>query len=204
MRICRPLLAVVMVVVLTGLVYAARFCPQCGKEVKPQDKFCAECGAKLPESGKALPEKKKDEKKKIGKDIPAANALFENAQMLRTAANPLKRRERHFKALKRYQDILDKYPESDKVELANYWAGRIYEGIHYRKHARAVEYYRKVWERNPDTQTDARWRVAVIMEKVIKDFDRAVEAYQDVVDDGPDGDRRKKAKKRIEVLKGKS
>ncbi len=209
MRICRLLLTLAVVVVLTGLIYAAAFCPQCGKGVKPQHKFCAECGAKLSEDKKTTTEKKKDkrktdkDKKKIGKEIPAANALFENAQMLRTSMNPIKRRERHFKALKRYQDIIDKHPESDKVELANYWAGKIHEGIYYKKHSKAAEYYRKVWERNPDTQTDARWRTAVITEKIIKDFDKAIEAYQRVVDNGPDKSRREKAKKRIETLKGK-
>lgn len=208
MKTYRLLFAMVVAILLTGLAYAAGFCPQCGKKAKAQHKFCAECGAKLPEAKKSSSEKKKDEKKadkdkkKIGKDIPAANTLFENAHILRTSANLWKRRERHFKALKRYQDILDKHPESDKVELASYWIGKIYEGVYHKKHSKALEYYQKVWERNPDTKTDARWRAAVITEKVIKDFDKAIEAYQRVADDDADEGRRKKAKKRIEVLKG--
>jgi TolA-binding protein len=206
MKISRLLTTAVMVLVLAGFAYAA-FCPNCGKEAKAEHKFCAGCGKKLSDA-KTTPSAQKEDakkavKKKIGKDIAEANVLFENAQILRTSINPIKRRERHFKALKRYQDIIDKYPKSDKLEMALYWAGKIYEGVYYKKHAKATEYYRKVWERNPDTETDVRWRVAVITEKVIKDFDKAISAYQRVVDDGPDESRRKKARERIDVLKGK-
>ena len=62
MSIRRSLTAMAAVILLAGLVYAA-FCPNCGKGVKSQHKFCAGCGAKLSEAKKVSQEEKKDEKK---------------------------------------------------------------------------------------------------------------------------------------------
>ncbi len=38
----------------SGVVRAEAACPNCGRLTHPEDKFCAQCGAKLPAAGSAL------------------------------------------------------------------------------------------------------------------------------------------------------
>jgi hypothetical protein len=54
-RFPRVVLVLVVLAVSAGLVFAAKTCPSCGATNKDSDKFCKNCGAKLPAAPRAQP-----------------------------------------------------------------------------------------------------------------------------------------------------
>ncbi|MBN1457612.1 MAG: hypothetical protein JW912_07160 [Sedimentisphaerales bacterium] len=79
-------------------------------------------------------------------------------------------------ALSKYNEVIEKYPTSDKVDNAAYRAGRIYE--HFKDYEIAAIYYQRVYQWNEFTQYPARFRAAYVMDRRLHMRKEALAAYQ--------------------------
>jgi tetratricopeptide (TPR) repeat protein len=117
--------------------------------------------------------------------IPEADALFEDGLHYMKegghgvpifyATGPLKR------ALEKFNTIIREYPTSDKIDDAAFYAGEIYKE-YFNDNLRAVQYYERAWEWNPEIQLPARFQAAVVYDYRLHDRDRALELYQAVLE----------------------
>jgi len=106
-------------------------------------------------------------------------------------------------ALEKFQTVIEKYPQSDKIDDAAFRMGEIYGGWYFNDFARAVESYQRCWQWNPQTEHPALFNAAKIYDEKHKNRVKAVELYNRVVAESPNEDLRKQAADRIKALTGK-
>jgi len=106
-------------------------------------------------------------------------------------------------ALEKFQTIVEKYPESDKIDDAAFRVGEICGGWYFNDFARAVEAYERCWQWNPQTEHPALFNAAKIYDEKLTNRIKAVELYNRVVAESPNEDLRKQAADRILALTGK-
>lgn len=117
--------------------------------------------------------------------IPEADALYEDGMNYARQGGyrgvPLVYNTKTLKkALEKFNKVLADYPTSDKIDDAAFYAGEIYKE-YFNDNLRAVQYYQRTWQWNPETEHPARFQAAVIYDFRLHDRDRALELYQQVV-----------------------
>jgi hypothetical protein len=136
--------------------------------------------------------------------IDVADQLFEEGiQYKNYPAFPPGKKDYLKIALEKFQTIIEKYPESDKIDDAAFRMGEIYGGWYFEDWARAVQCYQRCWEWNPQTDQPALFNAAKIYEDKLKNRAKAVELYNRVVAEYPNEDTRKQAVERIKAITGK-
>jgi tetratricopeptide (TPR) repeat protein len=98
------------------------------------------------------------------------------------------------------QEILQKYPNSDKIADVAYELGDLYEGKAFKHYARAAAYFERACQWRKGTRTDARLRAALIYDKVLNERSKAIEMYRDVITNDTDQGRVKEAQSRLATL----
>ena len=106
-------------------------------------------------------------------------------------------------ALEKFQTVIEKYHQSDKIDDAAFRMGEIYGGWYFNDFARAVEFYERCWQWNPQTEHPALFNAAKIYDEKLQNRVKAVEFYNRVVAESPNEDLRKQAADRILALTGK-
>lgn len=111
--------------------------------------------------------------------ISEADLLFKEAYRVERDAgllpvfrNASKLRE----ALGLYNQLIKKFPKSDKIDDAAYRAAGIYE--HFKDYSIAVPYYKRVFQWNPKTEYPARYRAGQILDRYLERKDEALELYR--------------------------
>ena len=99
-----------------------------------------------------------------------------------------------------FQEILTKYPHSDKISDVAFMLGDIYESNAYRQYYRAVEYFQRCFQWNTKTNHDARLRAARLYDRHLNNRTKAIELYREVVSKDTDPGRHREAEKRIAEL----
>ncbi len=84
-------------------------------------------------------------------------------------------------ALLKFNTLIEKYPTSDKIDDAAYHAGYIYKE-YFQEDRKAVQYFQRAWEWDPNTRWPARFEAAVLYDYRLHDRDRALELYQEVLE----------------------
>jgi tetratricopeptide (TPR) repeat protein len=107
------------------------------------------------------------------------------------------------KALEKFQTIIEKYPESDKIDDAAFRMGEIYGGWYFEDWTRAVQCYERCWQWNPRTEYPAVLNAAKIYDKNLKNRAKAVELYNRVLTESNNPDQVKQAREAIKNLTGK-
>ena len=102
-----------------------------------------------------------------------------------------------------FREILEKYPNSDKIGDVAYQLGDIYEGRAYRQYDRAAKYFERSFQWVKGSRTDARLRAATLYDKQLNERSKAIELYRAVIDHDTDPDRLKQAEKRLAELNGR-
>jgi len=98
------------------------------------------------------------------------------------------------------QQLLNNYPQCDKIGDAAYQLGDIYESRAYKQYRLAAEYYERCFQWNPTTQMDARLRAARLYDRNLIKRERARELYQEVITHDTDPKRRQEAQRRLNEL----
>ena len=102
------------------------------------------------------------------------------------------------------RELLEKYPNSDKIGDVAYQLGDIYESRAYKQYDRAARYYERScqWVKG-GPRTDARLRAAVLYDKQLNERSKAIEMYRAVVDHDTNPDHIRQAEKRLAELNGR-
>jgi len=114
--------------------------------------------------------------------IPQADDLFYAAQDLEKRAGPLPpfRDENLLRlAVAKYDELVTKYPSSDKIDDAAYYAGVIYED--FKDYTIALVYYQRAYQWDPDTIYPARFRAGRVLDKNLHRNAEALKLYQEAV-----------------------
>ncbi|KAF0241796.1 MAG: hypothetical protein FD180_4266 [Planctomycetota bacterium] len=119
--------------------------------------------------------------KEGGKSIKEANDLFEQAKLYMSTVNPVKRGTNLMVAIDKLREIVEKYPDSDRVVDAWYNLGRCYHDGYVRRYEDAIKAYDKVKEVDPKNSGDSRIYAAQLVDKLGR-YKEAYERYGDVID----------------------
>ena len=133
--------------------------------------------------------------------IPAADQLFrEGVNYKDYPAFPPQKKDYLKLALEKFQTIVEKYPDSDKIDDAAFRMGEIYGGWYFEDWTRAVQCYERCWQWNPKTEYPAYFNAAKIYDEKLGNRVKAVELYNRVVAESNDPDLVKQASDRIKTL----
>jgi len=136
--------------------------------------------------------------------IEAADQLYtEGLHYKNYPAFPPEKKEYLKIALDKFRTIIEKYPQSDKIDDAAFRTGEIYGGWYFQDYARAVQAYQRCWQWNPDTEHPARFNAAKIFEEKLKNRAKAVELYNEVIAHTKDEEKATQARQRIRALTGR-
>ncbi len=101
-----------------------------------------------------------------------------------------------------FREILEKYPNSDKIGDVAYQLGDLYEGKAYKQYDRAAKYFERSFQWVRGSRTDARIRAATLYDKQLNERAKAMDLYRDVIAHDTDPERIKKAETRLAELSG--
>lgn len=114
--------------------------------------------------------------------IPEADDMYAEALQLEKQAGPLvilKDEQMLRLALDKYNQLIKKYPTSDKVDDATYHAGGIYE--YFNDYTIAVLYFKRAFQSDPATPYPARSRAAFLLDQRLHRRTEALSLYQESV-----------------------
>src|SRR6266542_5738435 len=133
-------------------------------------------------------------------NVPEANELYRRAMTYKDKGwgNDYIDNQRRAELL--LVQLLNNYPQSDKIGDAAYLLGDIYESRAYRQHRLAAIYFERSFKWNPTTQLDARLRAARLYDRNTIDRSRARELYQEVITHDTDPRRIEEAQRRLAEL----
>ncbi len=134
------------------------------------------------------------------KAIPEANDLYQVGLDLKEIFRPLGKKKILHRALEKFEQILVKYPESNKCPDAAFRMAQIYDGRHFKDPYRAAECYKACFRWDPKTPYEARYRAARVYDLKLKDYDKAIELYKLAVEEEREKRTQKKAAARLDEL----
>ncbi|MGD1042043.1 MAG: tetratricopeptide repeat protein [Sedimentisphaerales bacterium] len=109
-----------------------------------------------------------------------ANALYAEAVRLEEQAGPLIKNEALLrKALDKYDQFINKYPKSDKIDDAAFRMAGIYEYL--KDYTNAVKNYQRTYQWNPQTPTTARFKAAYLLDTQLGRRAEALQIYQEAL-----------------------
>jgi tetratricopeptide (TPR) repeat protein len=119
---------------------------------------------------------------KPSKSLSDADALYAEAVRLEEQASPLRviRDEGLLRmALEKYNQLISKYPTSDKIDDAAFRAGGIYE--YFKDYTLAVQSYQRTYQWNPQTPTPAMFKAAYLLDTQLGRRVEALKLYEDAL-----------------------
>jgi len=111
--------------------------------------------------------------------ITAADELYRQASALESRAGMflvVKDATLLRQALEKYNELIRKYPSSDKIDDAAYKAAEIYK--HFNDETIALLYYQRTYQWNAETTYPARFKAAYILDTAMARRDQALELYR--------------------------
>lgn len=138
--------------------------------------------------------------------IPAADKLFAEALGLHRSGRILpavtdypKQRQ----ALVLFRRLVDQYPTSNTLAEAAYYIGEIYKE-YFREYVRAVHWYRRAWQWDPNILLPARFQAATVYDFHLQNKAQAVACYRGAIEHEQfRWNNARYARQRIEELTGK-
>jgi tetratricopeptide (TPR) repeat protein len=132
-----------------------------------------------------------------------ADYMYRSARELQEQAGLIIKDENKLRlGLAKYNELIDKFPSSDKIDDAAYHAGEICE--HFKDYTIAVLYYQRTYQWNPQTEYPARFREAYILDQHLRERAKALQAYEralaSLMDENEHIKWRQYAEKRVRAL----
>ena len=91
------------------------------------------------------------------------------------------RKDRMVEAAEVFRQMIEEYPNSDKIADAAFYCGEIHKDYLPGQELIAVNWYERAWTWQSETTHPARFQAAVVYDYRLQDRDRALELYQTVV-----------------------
>ncbi|MCS7044987.1 MAG: hypothetical protein NZO58_01395 [Gemmataceae bacterium] len=135
-------------------------------------------------------------------NVPEANKLFTRALEYKDKGWGTEYIDNQRRAEILLQELLTKYPQSNKIDEAAYALGELYESKAFKQPRRAAQYYERCFQWNPRTTKDARLRAARIYDRELRDRTRAIELYREITTHETDPRRLQEANRRLAELSG--
>ena len=120
---------------------------------------------------------------KASTPIPEADKLYEEAVALQRKAEQLliiKDDNLLRLVLDKYDQLIRKYPSSDKIDDAAFKAGEIY--YYFKDYTIALLCYQRAYQWNPQTTYPARFKAAFILDNRLHRRAEALELYQEALE----------------------
>ena len=118
---------------------------------------------------------------KAGDTIADADTLYGEAVKLDESAGFLflKNDGQLRQAVDKYNQLINKYPTSDKIDDAAFRTGRIYERLG--DYKLALLYYQRTYQWDPETSYPAKFKAAFILDRQFHQRDEALKLYQEAL-----------------------
>jgi TolA-binding protein len=116
--------------------------------------------------------------------IPQADNLYKDALSLHRWGKvvPLMADyKRQREALNLLLQLVKKYPRSTKIALSAFYIGEIYKE-YFNQDRRAVRWYERAWQWDSTISKPARFQAAVVWDLRLKDEEKALELYKQVIE----------------------
>jgi hypothetical protein len=101
------------------------------------------------------------------------------------------------------QEILQKYPNCDKIADVAYELGDLYEGRAFKMYDRAAAYFERAAQWRKGSRTDALMRAARLYDRPLNERAKAIELFRQEIATDTDQARIKEAEKRLAELTGR-
>ena len=119
---------------------------------------------------------------KAGVEIPEANDLFAEARETEKRAGKfiiIKDDNLLRVALGKYNQLIRKYPASDKIGDAAFRAAGILD--HFKDYTIAILYYKRTYQWDPNTKHPAKYKAAYILDRHLHRRSQALDLYMQAV-----------------------
>jgi tetratricopeptide (TPR) repeat protein len=83
-------------------------------------------------------------------------------------------------ALDKYNQLISKFPSSDKIDDAAFRAGTIYE--HFKDYSIAVQYYQRAYQWDPSTTYPAKFKAAFVLDQHLHRRAEALQLYKEALE----------------------
>lgn len=107
-------------------------------------------------------------------------------------------------ALDKYNQLIRKYPSSDKIDDAAFHAAAIYE--HFKDYTIAVLYYQRTYQWDPETIYPAKFKAAFVLDRFLHRRAEALQLYEQALEQiqraGQHREWQEFAEKRVRELRG--
>ena len=135
-------------------------------------------------------------------NVPEANQLYIRAMSYKDKGWGTDFIDNQRRAEILFQELLTKFPQSNKISDTAYMLGDIYEKAPYKMYRRAASYFERCCQWNQATTTDARLRAARLYDRQQLDRGRAQELYKEVTTHSSDTRHIQEAQRRLAELNG--
>jgi TolA-binding protein len=133
-------------------------------------------------------------------NIKDANNLFMEAMKYKDKGSGTEYTLNQKRAEILFQEILQKFPTSDKIADVAYQLGELYEGKAFKQYDRAAAYFERSFQWRKGVRTDALMRSAYLYDRVLNERSKAIEMYREEISNDTDMARLKEAQKRLAEL----
>ena len=117
--------------------------------------------------------------------IKEADTLYEQGlELMKKGGHnvpALYREDLMVEAARVFRALIEKYPNSDKIDDAAFMCGEIHKEYLPDQELLAVKWYERAWTWDPATPHPARFQAAVVYDYRLHDRDRALELYHEVL-----------------------
>ncbi len=120
---------------------------------------------------------------KAANSIVDADLLYDEAQALEKQAklgSIVINKDKLRLALDKYEQLILKYPTSDKIDDAAYESGDI--SYEFKDYTIALEYYQRVYQWDSETTHPARFKAARILDRQMHRYDEALKLYKEAIE----------------------
>ncbi|MFO0814428.1 MAG: hypothetical protein U0796_14495 [Gemmatales bacterium] len=133
-------------------------------------------------------------------NISEANELFRRSIAFKTKGWGSELDDNYRRAELLLQQLINLYPQSDKLSEAAFHLGEIYESRAFKQFRRAAIYYERSFQWSPQTTNEARLRAARLYDRTLNDSSRAVQLYREEINHTADPRRLEEARRRLHEL----
>lgn len=133
-------------------------------------------------------------------NIGEANDLFRRALAFKSKGWGQELDDNYRRADLLFQQLINLYPQSDKLSEAAFHLGEIYESRAFKQYRRAAIYYERSFQWNPQTTNESRLKAARLYDKTLYDQSKAVQLYREEINHTADPRRLDEARRRLHDL----